>query len=108
MIRYFIATILFAAAMPAWCALNVFATVPEWGALTQELGGDKVNVYLATNPLQDTSKPSPVSSRVRATPTSSSRPAPSSRSDGCRSSPGRRAIRRSSPASPATSRPRAT
>jgi len=53
MIRYFIAALLLAAAMPAWCALNVFATVPEWAALTQELGGDKVNVYLATNPLQD-------------------------------------------------------
>src|SRR5436309_4305342 len=53
MIRYFIATILVAAAMPAWCALNVFATVPEWGALAQELGGDKVNVYVATNALQD-------------------------------------------------------
>jgi len=53
MIRYFIAAILLAAALPAWCALNVFATVPEWAALTQELGGDKVNVYLATNPLQD-------------------------------------------------------
>jgi zinc/manganese transport system substrate-binding protein len=34
-------------------ALNVFATVPEWGALTTELGGDKVNVYTATNALQD-------------------------------------------------------
>ena len=53
MIRYFIATILLAAAMPAWCALNVFATVPEWGTLAQELGGDKVNVYTATSPLQD-------------------------------------------------------
>ena len=34
-------------------ALNVFATVPEWGALVTELGGDKVNVYTATNALQD-------------------------------------------------------
>jgi zinc/manganese transport system substrate-binding protein len=33
--------------------LNVFATVPEWGALVTELGGDKVKVYVATNPLQD-------------------------------------------------------
>jgi zinc/manganese transport system substrate-binding protein len=41
----------FAAPVPA--ALNVFATVPEWGALAQELGGDKVNVYVATNALQD-------------------------------------------------------
>src|SRR5437764_3605790 len=38
---------------PAFAALNVFATVPEWGALVRELGGDKVNVYVATNPLQD-------------------------------------------------------
>ena len=33
--------------------LNVFATVPEWGALAEELGGDKVKVYVATNALQD-------------------------------------------------------
>ncbi len=33
--------------------LNVFATVPEWGALVDELGGDKVKVYVATNALQD-------------------------------------------------------
>ena len=40
-------------AAPALAALNVFATVPEWGALATELGGDKVNVYTATNALQD-------------------------------------------------------
>jgi zinc/manganese transport system substrate-binding protein len=39
--------------MPALAALNIFATVPEWGALAQELGGDKVNVYVATTALQD-------------------------------------------------------
>jgi zinc/manganese transport system substrate-binding protein len=38
---------------PACAALNVFATVPEWGALAEELGGDKVSVYTATNALQD-------------------------------------------------------
>jgi zinc/manganese transport system substrate-binding protein len=38
---------------PASAALNVFATVPEWGALAAELGGDKVSVYTATNALQD-------------------------------------------------------
>jgi zinc/manganese transport system substrate-binding protein len=27
--------------------------VPEWGALAEELGGDKVSVYVATNALQD-------------------------------------------------------
>src|SRR6476646_8447538 len=40
-------------AAPALAALNVFATVPEWGALAQELGGDAVKVYTATNALQD-------------------------------------------------------
>jgi zinc/manganese transport system substrate-binding protein len=34
-------------------ALSIFATVPEWGALAQELGGDKVKVYVATTALQD-------------------------------------------------------
>ena len=40
-------------AAPALANLNVFATVPEWGALVEELGGDKVKVYTATNALQD-------------------------------------------------------
>jgi zinc/manganese transport system substrate-binding protein len=44
---------LLAVAAPALAALNVFATVPEWGALAEELGGDKVKVYVATNALQD-------------------------------------------------------
>ena len=39
--------------MPAWAALNVFATVPEWGALAKEIGGDKLNIYVATTALQD-------------------------------------------------------
>ena len=53
MIRTLIAALAFAATLPASAALNVFATVPEWGALAQELGGDKVNVYVATSALQD-------------------------------------------------------
>jgi zinc/manganese transport system substrate-binding protein len=40
-------------ALPAAAALNVFACEPEWGALAQELGGDKVSVYSATTALQD-------------------------------------------------------
>jgi zinc/manganese transport system substrate-binding protein len=40
-------------ALPAAAALNVFACEPEWGALAQELAGDKVSVYLATTALQD-------------------------------------------------------
>lgn len=48
-----IATLLAAWILPAWADLSVFATVPEWGALAQELGGDKVKVYTATTGLQD-------------------------------------------------------
>lgn len=44
---------LFAIASPAQAALKVLATTADWGALTTELGGDKVNVYTATNALQD-------------------------------------------------------
>jgi len=33
--------------------LKVFATVPEWGALAETLGGDKVKIYTATTALQD-------------------------------------------------------
>ncbi len=42
-------------AMPlaARADLAVFATVPEWGALAKEIGGDKVKVYTATNAFQD-------------------------------------------------------
>ena len=38
---------------PVIAALNVFSCEPEWGALAQELGGDKVSVYSATTALQD-------------------------------------------------------
>jgi zinc/manganese transport system substrate-binding protein len=41
------------ASCSAHAALSVFATVPEWGALAEELGGDKVRVYTATTALQD-------------------------------------------------------
>lgn len=40
-------------ALPAAAALNVFATVPEWAALAKELGGERVQVFSATNALQD-------------------------------------------------------
>ena len=33
--------------------LKIFATVPEWGALAEALGGDKVKVYTATTGMQD-------------------------------------------------------
>ncbi len=40
-------------ATPASANLNVFACEPEWGALSSEIGGDKVNVYTATVGGQD-------------------------------------------------------
>lgn len=39
--------------LPAHAALKVLATTPDWGALTTELGGERVNVYVATTALQD-------------------------------------------------------
>jgi zinc/manganese transport system substrate-binding protein len=48
------AIILMLSAPPAaLAALNIFASTPEWGALAKELGGDKVNVYVASTALQD-------------------------------------------------------
>ncbi len=49
----FVALLLAIVTLPAHAVLNVFATVPEWGALAQEIGGDKVKVYNATHGLQD-------------------------------------------------------
>lgn len=37
----------------AHAALNIFACEPEWAALAQELGGDKISVYSATTGMQD-------------------------------------------------------
>src|SRR5260221_4358199 len=52
-LRFVVALSSVVIALPAAAALNVFACEPEWGALAQELGGDKVSVYLATTALQD-------------------------------------------------------
>ena len=46
-------SVFFMASKVAQAALNVFACEPEWGALVQELGGDKVTVFTATNAMQD-------------------------------------------------------
>lgn len=52
--RHLIASLLLALlTLPAFAALNIFATVPEWAALAKEIGGDKVTVYSATTALQD-------------------------------------------------------
>src|SRR5712691_2296453 len=52
-LRFVVALSSLVIALPAAAALNVFACEPEWGALAQELGGDKVSVYSATTALQD-------------------------------------------------------
>jgi zinc/manganese transport system substrate-binding protein len=53
LINTLLSTLLLLGVQSAQAALNVFACEPEWGALTQELGGDKVAVYNATQALQD-------------------------------------------------------
>ena len=40
-------------ALPAHAALRIFACEPEWGALAQDLGGNLVEVSVATSALQD-------------------------------------------------------
>ena len=54
-VRRLLATLVtaLAAAAPAHAALRVFACEPEWGALAQELGGNLVDVSVATSALQD-------------------------------------------------------
>lgn len=42
-----------AVAAPAQAALKILATTADWGALARELGGDEVDVYVATSALQD-------------------------------------------------------
>ncbi len=52
-LRYIAPFLIAIAWHPAHADLSIFATVPEWASLAQELGGDKVKVYSATNALQD-------------------------------------------------------
>ena len=56
MLRIFLTPLLLCVALiatPANAALKVLATSPDWGALANELGGDKVSVYVATTAFQD-------------------------------------------------------
>jgi zinc/manganese transport system substrate-binding protein len=48
-----IALILLLAALPAQAQLRVFACEPEWAALTEELAGDRAEVFTATTAEQD-------------------------------------------------------
>ena len=51
--QYLVISLLSLLSLPAFASLNIFATVPEWGALAKEIGGDKVSIYTATSALQD-------------------------------------------------------
>ena len=42
-----------ACAFPAMSAINLFTCEPEWKALADEIGGDQVTSFSATNGLQD-------------------------------------------------------
>lgn len=48
-----LAVLMSALVLPAHATLRIFTTVPEWGALAQEIGGEQVKVYTATNGLQN-------------------------------------------------------
>src|SRR5580765_7662440 len=54
-LRYLMAfaSLALAATLPAHATLKVLGTTPDWAALVNELGGDKVNVYTATSAFQD-------------------------------------------------------
>jgi zinc/manganese transport system substrate-binding protein len=52
-IRSAMALLILATALPAHAALKVLATTADWGALANEIGGEQVNVYIATSALQD-------------------------------------------------------
>lgn len=53
MLRPFALLACLLAALPVRADFRVFACEPEWAALVQELGGDKVSAYSATHALQD-------------------------------------------------------
>ena len=52
-IKSLLALLLGACVLPSFAAVNILACEPEWGALAQELGGDKVRVHNATTAFQD-------------------------------------------------------
>lgn len=52
-VRSVLALLFLTIGLPAQAALRILATTADWGALATELGGDRVNVYVATSALQD-------------------------------------------------------
>jgi zinc/manganese transport system substrate-binding protein len=53
LLQLLLAGALLASTMPVGAALDILACEPEWGALMQEIGGDRVTVYTATNAFQN-------------------------------------------------------
>lgn len=51
--KIIISFLLIIVSSPTIADLNIFACEPEWAALSQELGGDKLTVFSATTGLQD-------------------------------------------------------
>jgi zinc/manganese transport system substrate-binding protein len=52
-VRSVLALAWLALALPAHADLKILATTQDWGALSRELGGEHVDVYVATNARQD-------------------------------------------------------
>jgi zinc/manganese transport system substrate-binding protein len=52
-IRGALALCILVLALPSQAAVRVLATTADWGELTRELGGDRVDVYVATTAMQD-------------------------------------------------------
>jgi zinc/manganese transport system substrate-binding protein len=52
-VRSVLALLILTMALPANAAIKILATTSDWGALATEIGGDQVNVYVATSALQD-------------------------------------------------------
>lgn len=50
-VRSVLALLILTMALPANAAIKILATTSDWGALATEIGGDQVNVYVATSAL---------------------------------------------------------
>ena len=53
LIRGALALLFLSLSLPSQAAIRVLATTADWGALTRELGGERVDVYTATTAMQD-------------------------------------------------------
>lgn len=51
--RFWLVCLMLVLSAPVLAGVKVLATVPEWGALAREIGGARVDVFIATHALQD-------------------------------------------------------